>query len=171
VPSPSLSAFPHRVVVGLAELVVSNNPSAVLTTYSLGSCISVAIYDPVVRVGGLLHAMLPDSALDPVKARNQPGMFVDTGVSALLQAAGQLRAEKRRLRIYLAGGARILDDRNLFNIGDRNLAAFAGFLRRENLQLSAEHVGGQATRTVGLAIDTGCVTLKVSGITNEAVLC
>jgi chemotaxis protein CheD len=158
-------------VVGLAELAVSNNPSAILTTYSLGSCIGVAMYDPVMRVGGLLHAMLPDSALDPAKAQAQPGMFVDTGLDALLRAACQMRADKRRLRIYLVGGARILDDQSLFNIGGRNLAAFAEYLRRENLHVDAEQVGGQVNRTVGLSIETGRITLKVSGLPHEVVLC
>jgi chemotaxis protein CheD len=171
VPPPILTAFPHRLVVGLAELAVSNNPSAVLTTYSLGSCVGVAIYDPLARVGGMLHAMLPNSAIDPVKARAHPGMFVDTGADALLRAACQMRADKQRLRIFLAGGARIMDDQNLFNIGGRNLAAIAQWLRREGLQLAAEETGGQVNRTIGLSIDTGRVTLKVGGVQREAVLC
>jgi len=171
VPPPILTGFPHRVVVGLAELAVSNNPSSILTTYALGSCIGVTIYDPVVRVGGLLHAMLPDSTIDNAKAQAHPGMFVDTGMAALLRAACQMRADKRRLRIYLAGGARIMDDQKLFNIGSRNLAAFAECLRQENLHVNAEQVGGQVNRTIGLSIETGRITLKVSGQTQEAVLC
>ena len=159
------------MVVGLAELAVSNNPSAVLTTYALGSCIGVAIYDPVVRVGGLLHAMLPDSTLDLPKAQAQPGMFVDTGMAVVLRAACQMRADKRRLRIFVAGGARIMDDQHLFNIGGRNVAAFAECLRRESLRVTAEQVGGQVNRTVGLSIGTGRVTLKVSGQLQEVVLC
>ena len=159
------------MVIGLAEMVVSNNPSAILTTYSLGSCLGVAIYDPVVRVGGLLHAMLPDSNLDLAKAQAHPGMFVDTGMAALLRAACQMRADKRRLRIFLAGGARIMDDQNLFNIGGRNLAAFAEWLRRENLRSNAEEVGGQVNRTIGLSVETGRITLKVSGVSHEVNLC
>jgi chemotaxis protein CheD len=171
VPPPILTGFQHRVVVGLAELAVSNNPSAVLTTYSLGSCIGVAIYDPVVRVGGLLHAMLPDSNLDTAKAQAHPGMFVDTGMATLLRAACQMRADKRLLRIYVVGGARIMDDQNLFNIGGRNVAALAECLRQENLRVNAEQVGGQVNRTVGLSIETGRVTLKVSGSPQEVELC
>lgn len=158
-------------MVGLAELVVSNNPSAILSTYALGSCVGVAIYDPVVRVGGLVHCMLPDSTIDPAKAQAHPGMFVDSGMAALLRAACQMRADRRRLRIFLAGGARIMDDQNLFNIGGRNLAAFTECLRRENLHLDAQQVGGQVNRTMGLAIDTGRVTLKVSGMLQEVALC
>jgi chemotaxis protein CheD len=171
VPPPILTGFPHRVVIGLAELAVSNNRSAILTTYSLGSCVGIAIYDPVVRVGGLLHAMLPDSALDPAKAQAHPGMFVDTGMAALLRAAGQMRADKRRLRIYLAGGAQIMDDHNLFNIGGRNLAAIGECLRRENLALHADQVGGHVNRTIGLSIETGRVSLKVSGCPHQVELC
>ena len=96
-------------------------------------------------------------------------MFVDTGMPALLRAACQTRADPRRLRIYLVGGARIMDDQNLFNIGSRNVAAFGAWLRKENLNLSAEQTGGQVNRTVGLSLDTGRVTLKVSG--QELVLC
>jgi len=68
------------LIVGISELKVSNNPDDVLVTFALGSCIAVAVYDPLVKVGGLLHYMLPDSTLDPQKAQNQPGMFADTGI-------------------------------------------------------------------------------------------
>jgi chemotaxis protein CheD len=170
VPSPSLSFFEHRVVVGLAEMAVSNNPSVTLTTYSLGSCLGVAIYDPAVRVGGLLHAMLPDSSIDPLKARAQPGMFLDTGLPALLNAACQMRADRRRLRLYAIGGAQIMDNTNFFNIGGRNCAAMEAFLRRENLRAEAWQTGGHVNRTVYLSIGTGRLALKVSGQPAELVL-
>ena len=151
-------------------MAVSNNPSAILTTYSLGSCIGVAVYDPVVRVGGLLHAMLPDSTIDPAKAQANPGKFVDTGMPALLRAACHMRADARRLRYYLVGGASIMDDQNLFNIGTRNVTAFMEFLRRQNGCLVAQQVGGQVNRTMFLAVETGRVTLKVSGMATETTL-
>ena len=68
----------------MADFAVSNSPNLILTTYSLGSCLGIAIYDEVARAGGLLHTMLPDSQLQPHKALLQPGMFVDTGLDALL---------------------------------------------------------------------------------------
>lgn len=70
---------------------ISNTPGTVLVTYSLGSCIAVAIYDPLVRVGGMLHFMLPDSELDPEKAQNNPFMFADTGIPSLFKATSTLR--------------------------------------------------------------------------------
>ena len=170
-PSPSSIGFEHRVVVGLAELAVSNNANSILTTYSLGSCLGIAVYDPVARVGGLLHAMLPDSSIDPGKAQAFPGMFVDTGFPALIRAACQMRADERRLRIYAAGGVQIMDDNNVFNIGGRNCAALAEILQQRNLQARAQHLGGHANRTVYFAIGSGQVRLKISGLPNEVVLC
>jgi hypothetical protein len=64
---PEIGAGRMQVVVGVADMKVSNRPEEVLVTHALGSCIGVAIYDPEAKVGGLLHFMLPDSSLDPVK--------------------------------------------------------------------------------------------------------
>ena len=89
--SPSLAGlFEQKVVVGIADMAVSNNQSLTLATYSLGSCIGVTIYDPVAKVGGLLHVMLPESSIDMDKAQRQPAMFMDTGIPALFRAAYEL---------------------------------------------------------------------------------
>jgi chemotaxis protein CheD len=69
-----------QVVVGVADMRVSNQQGEVLVTHALGSCIGVAIYDPTAKVGGILHFMLPDSNLDPGKAQEHPHMFADTGL-------------------------------------------------------------------------------------------
>jgi chemotaxis protein CheD len=165
-----LAGFEHRVVVGIADLVVSNNPSVTLTTYSLGSCLGVAIYDPVLRVGGLLHVMLPDSSIDPQKAEAQPGMFVDTGVEALFRAAAQFGVEAERLRVAVAGGAQIMDTSGYFNIGKRNHESLTQCFQRQGLQISAEQVGGLVNRTMYLRLSTGEVRLKLSGQVAETLL-
>jgi chemotaxis protein CheD len=171
-PSPTLTGFEHKVVVGIAEMAVSNNPNAVLTTYSLGSCLGISIYDPVVRVGGLLHIMLPDSSIDPAKAAAQPGMFADTGVPALFRSAYQLGADKHRVVISLAGGASIMDNSGFFNIGRRNYEAVSQLFQRHGLRVAAEQVGGLViNRTMHVSLATGEVRLKVSGQTQETVLC
>lgn len=169
--SPSIIAFDQRVIVGVADLAVSNNPNVVFTTYSLGSCLGISVHDPVARVGGLLHLMLPDSTIDPAKATINPAMFVDTGVPALLRAAFQLRAEKSRLRVCVAGGAQILDDNNFFNIGRRNHDALLRILERNGLAIHAAAVGGQVNRTMMLRVSDGSVTLRVSGSKDEVPLC
>ncbi len=65
-----------------------------LATYALGSCIGLSVYDPKAAVGGLLHYMLPDSAIDPARSRQNPYMFADTGIPKLLeQVCGQRRVQ------------------------------------------------------------------------------
>lgn len=169
-PSPQFAGIEHRLVVGIADLAVSNNPAVTLTTYSLGSCLGVAIYDPVVRAGGLVHIMLPDSNIDPVKAAQQPGMFVDTGVAAVFRAAYQLGADKMRMRIAVAGGSQIMDSSGYFNIGKRNQEALASLFEKHGLTVAAEQTGGLVNRTMYLHLGTGEVRLKVSGQTTETVL-
>jgi len=169
--APPSKSSDHKVVVGIAEMAVSNNQNVTLTTYTLGSCLGIALYDPVVKVGGLLHLMLPDSTIDPVKAAKQPAMFVDSGVPALFRATYQLRAEKHRMIISVAGGAEILDSSGLFNIGWRNYDALAKLLKEHGLRIHAEHIGGLVNRTMHLSLTTGEVRLRISGQNQDTVLC
>jgi chemotaxis protein CheD len=169
--APVLTGFEHRLVVGVADVAVSNNPNVILTTYSLGSCVAVAIYDPQARVGGMLHAMLPDSSIDTAKAQRSPSMFIDSGVAALFRASYELRADKQRVQIYIAGGAQIMDAAGVFNIGKRNVEAVTALLNRHGLRIQAQQVGGMVNRTMSLNLATGEVSLKISGQPEEMFLC
>ncbi len=80
----------QRFIVGMADLMVSQDPNLILCTFPLGACLGIAIYDPVVKVGGLLHSMLPDSSIDPKRAAARPGLFLDTGLALLLEYAFNL---------------------------------------------------------------------------------
>jgi len=152
-----------KLIVGIADMKVSDVPDTTLITYSLGSCIGVSIYDPSVRVGGLLHFMLPDSKIDTQKARQNPFMFADTGIPLLFKNAYQLSAEKKRLIVKVVGGAQILDDSNFFNIGKRNYMAMRKIFWTNNVLIQAEEVGGNVNRTVSLELSSGKVWLKTSG--------
>ncbi len=170
-PSPTLIAgFEHKVVVGIAEMAASNNPNVILTTYSLGSCLGIAIYDPVVHAAGLLHIMLPDSSIDPAKGAVKPCMFVDTGIPALFRACYQFGAQKQRMIISVAGGGQIMDDSGYFNIGKRNHEALTRLLSEHGLRVAAEQVGGAVNRTMYVSVATGDVRLKVSGQPKETQL-
>lgn len=158
-------------VVGIADMAVSNRPSVVLATHSLGSCLGIAIYDPVARVGGMLHIMLPDSDLDVVKAAALPAMFLDTGMAALFRASYQLGAEKQRIKVYVAGGSQVMDNSGFFNIGKRNYEAFVKLCRQHHLHVEAEQVGGLVSRSLYLQVATGDVWLKISGQSKEVPLC
>jgi len=170
-PAPSLTGFNEKVIVGIAEMAASNNQNVTLTTYSLGSCLGIAIYDPVVKAGGLLHIMLPDSSIDSLKAAKQPSMFVDTGVPALFRAAYQLQAQKCRMIICVAGGAQIMDSGGFFNIGSRNFDAVNKLFTEHGLKIHAQETGGMVNRTMHLNLATGEVRLKISGQAQETILC
>jgi chemotaxis protein CheD len=159
--SPTIaSIFAQRVVVGVGEMSVSNNPSITLSTYALGSCIGVVAYDPVYKVGGLLHLMLPESKISPEKATAQPAMFADTGLPLLFRSLLGLKADLGRLRIFVAGGACVLTTNDTFRIGERNIRATSDFLARNNLSVRQSAVGGTINRTVHLNIGNGAITLK-----------
>ena len=152
-----------RKVVGVADMAISSAPDEVLITYSLGSCIAVVIFDPVAKVGGMLHYMLPESSLDPDKAKNNPSMFADTGISLLFRQSYQFGARKENIIVKAVGGAQILDENGVFNIGKRNYVAMRKIFWRNNVVVAAEHVGGMVNRTVRLDMESGRVLLKVAG--------
>lgn len=151
------------LVVGVADLLVSNDSSAEIVTYSLGSCLGVTIYDAVKKIGGLLHLMLPDSKIDAAKAVSAPSMFVDTGVPRLFHAAYNLGADRSRLVVKVAGGAQLLDQAGVFNIGARNFEALTKLLAQNGLVAHATDTGGLSSRTLRLDLANGDVTVKTPG--------
>jgi chemotaxis protein CheD len=152
-----------QVVVGVADMKVSNQQSEVLVTHALGSCIGVAVYDPTARVGGILHFMLPDSTLDLGKAQEHPHMFADTGLPLLFRECYRLGAQKSRMRVKIAGGSQVLGNREFFQIGRRNYAALCKIFLKNNVLIDNEDVGGTKARTLFLEIATGNVWIKVMG--------
>ena len=151
-----------KIVVGISDMKVSNTPGDILVTYSLGSCIGVAIWDPFAKVGGLLHYMLPDSSLDKDKAQSKPFMFADTGVPRLFKETYKFGGEKNRMVVKVVGGSQIMDDAGVFNIGKRNYMVLRKIFWKNKIMIANEHVGGTANRTVSLDVATGVIRLKTS---------
>lgn len=159
--SPTIAAlFAQRVVVGVGDMAVSNNTQVILTTYALGSCVGVLAYDPLVKAAGILHLMLPESSISPEKAVDQPAMFADTGLPRFFNALGGLRADPRRVRLFVAGGASVLNGQDPFKIGDRNARTTLSWLTGKGLQIHHRHLGGTVNRTVHVEVNTGVVSMK-----------
>ena len=142
-------------VVGISDCKISGDPGDLLVTYALGSCIAVAMYDPIAKVGGLLHYMLPDSALDTNKAQQNPYMFGDTGIPRLIAAVQSKGGHASRLVVRLVGGAQVLDSQATFQIGKRNYLAAKRILWKAGVLIASEAVGGEVSRTTRLEIATG----------------
>ena len=163
-PNRWAAAAPRKqLVVGMGDMLTSNDTAATLVTYSLGSCVGVAIYDPVAKVGGLLHAMLPDSTINLDRASKRPFMFVDTGLPAMFHAVYALGGLKHRLVIKLCGGAEFLDEKKIFKIGQRNVEATVAMLERNGVKISGRETGGRESRTVKLDLSNGNFTLDIPG--------
>lgn len=147
-------------VIGVGACAVSADPSTTLVTYALGSCIAVLIYDPVTRVGGLLHYMLPESSLDQTKAQKNPYMFADTGIPLLFQNAYKLGAVRNRLLVHVLGGAQIISASDSFNIGKRNHMVLRKIFWKAGILVQHEEVGGTQSRTVRLELETGRIVMR-----------
>lgn len=159
--SPTIaSIFAQRVVIGVGDMAVSNNALVTLSTYALGSCIGVVAYDPGVKVGGILHMMLPDSSISPDKAATQPAMFADTGLPLFFRSMHGLKADRARMRIFVTGGACVLTSHDNFKIGERNTKATLAYLAANGYRVRQQVTGGTTNRTVHLEIGSGNMTLK-----------
>jgi len=151
------------ITVNISDMKVSSNPEDVLVTYSLGSCVGVTLYDPLQKIGGLIHCMLPLSKVDPERAKEVPYMFVDTGLPLMLQTLINMGANKNRIVAKVAGGAVLLDDNGMFRIGERNHIVVRKLLWKNNILISSEDVGGTLARTLYLQINDGKTIIKSAG--------
>jgi chemotaxis protein CheD len=157
-----------RQVVGIADMKVSANPDDVLITYALGSCLGIAAHDPAAGVGGLIHIMLPTAAAHMEKSRENPFMFVDTGVPRLFQEMYRQGAVKERIVVKVAGGATSGGDRgDFFQIGRNNMHMLRKIFWKNGITPAAQEVGGQSSRTLSVAVGSGTVILKTDGAVRE----
>jgi len=153
-----------RILIDISDAKVSNDPSDVLVTYSLGSCIGVCLYDPAIHVGGMLHYQLPSSKMDATRAQRNPLMFAATGMALLLNKLIAMGGNKKRMDVRLAGGAAMATGPQGFDIGKRNYLAIRKVLWSNGMFINAEDVGGNAARNLYLDMADGTVTVRSSGL-------
>ena len=142
------------IKVGMADLNICKSPD-MITTLGLGSCIGIALYDPVTKIGGLAHIMLPDST----QMRNNTNIakFADTGIEELVKRMIAAGASKSRLVAKIAGGAKMFEVSGLSaigNVGERNALASKAKLKQMGIPLKAEDTGLNYGRTVELYTET-----------------
>jgi chemotaxis protein CheD len=160
----------HRKIVGIADMAVSSDPQALIVTYALGSCLGVCVFDPVARVAGMLHLMLPQGSLAPEKAAANPLMFADTGIPKLFLSSYALGAKKERMVVTVAGGASfsLKEDADLA-IGQRNVAMLRKVLWKNGVLLKKHELGGTEPRNMIIDVRSGEVTVGFGGETR--ILC
>jgi len=151
------------VKVGMADLNICKSPD-VITTLGLGSCIGLTMYDPVTKIGGMVHYMLPDST--QVRNNENIAKFADTGIDELLKKVVAAGASRQRLVAKIAGGAKMFETTGVSaigNIGARNAEAAKQILKQKGIRLIAEDTGLNYGRTVELHCETGEFYIKAVG--------
>lgn len=154
------------LTVSISDMKFSTNPEDIVVTYSLGSCLGITAYDPELRIGGMVHCLLPSPMGAGEKARQRPFMFVSTGLPQMVRTLVDKGAERSRLEFKAAGGANMRNN-DFFSTGERNLSALRKLLKRNKVTLAAEAVGGTIPRTMFLFLDTGRVVVRSLGKESE----
>ncbi len=134
---------------------MSANPGDQIKTFALGSCVAVLMFDTKRNIAGMLHFALPDSSIDAKRGQDRPGYFADLGIPFMIEDMKKMGAVRQNVRIKLVGGASVMDDKGLFDIGKRNILAAKKILWKSSLGATAEDTGGEISRTVTLFVETG----------------
>ena len=148
------------IKVGMADYKTGSSPAS-LITYGLGSCVGIAIYDPLTKIGGLAHIMLPDSK--QARTTENPAKFADTAIPLMVDEMIKRGAVKNRMRAKIAGGAQMFTFTNtsdIMRIGERNAESVKLVLKAMNISLVADDTGGNYGRTVELKLENGIFRIK-----------
>ncbi len=146
--------------VGMADLAVGR-ASETLKTCGLGSCVGICLLDPITKVGGMAHIMLPSSSL--ARSVDNPAKYADTAVPLMINKMQSLGAVRSRLIAKIAGGAQMFvfaGNNEVMRVGERNAQAARDVLRHLGIRLVAEDVGGNYGRTIEFACETGRLHIR-----------
>jgi chemotaxis protein CheD len=148
---------PRKVKVKIADLAVGSSPS-ILVTYGLGSCVAVMLYDPVSKIGGMNHFLLPTTQVGG--RDDNPAKFSDMGIPLLIQRIKERGAKKERLVAKVVGGANMFPSLTKNSIGKKNVDAAHEVLEANGIAVIASDTGGNWGRSIEFDLDTGVVTVR-----------
>jgi len=152
-----------EIKVGMADLKVCVSPDSV-TTLGLGSCVGIALRDPVTKIGGLAHIMLPDSTM--IRNNSNIPKFADTGIEELVRQVTLKGANRSRLVAKIAGGAQMFgfgSASETVRVGERNVEATKKKLAQMRIPILAEDTGKNFGRTVIFYPETGDFVIRAVG--------
>ena len=149
----------------MAEVEVVEAPGQ-LACYGIGSCVVVTLFDPVAKVAGMAHAMLP-SAPAGMEAEENPAKFADTAVADLIERMKKLGARSERMVARLVGGATMFSfsgqgNKDQPSLGDRNSKTARDSLVANGLLLQAEDTGGNFGRSIELSAEDGSLQVRTA---------
>lgn len=155
-----------NVVIGIAALAHVRFPDTI-TTYGLGSCVGVTLFDKVTKNAGMVHVLLPSSSVEQQVGAINKAKYANLGVEELLDQMIRSGARRANITAKMAGGAHMFGNpstgSSLLNIGERNIAECKVALQRLGIPLIAEDTAGQHGRTITINSLTGGLTVKSVG--------
>ena len=142
-----------KLIIGIADMKMAKG-EGMLVTYALGSCIGICLHDPVLKLGALVHIMLP---VNMEAGRKTPMKYADTGIRETLRLMESKGASRNRITAKIAGGAKMFEvgSSSLGNIGQRNIESVHMNLKKEGIRLLKEDVGGTVARTLLFDVNSG----------------
>ncbi len=152
----------NKIVVGIADMKMARGQGTIIT-YALGSCIGICLYDPGIKLGAMIHIMLP---LNMEAGRKNTMKYADTGIRETLKQMEAKGALRSRIVAKLAGGAKMFEvtgGSSLGNIGIRNIESVHMNLKREGIRILKEDVGGSVARTLLFDVSTGTGYIRSYG--------
>lgn len=152
---------PNSYSVDIAMMKVVHSPD-MLYSLGLGSCVGVAIFDPLARIGGLIHILLP-SQKEFESGVHTKTKFADSGIAALVDEMARAGASKFRMKAKIAGGATMFttaSSLDINSIGKRNVQTCKDTLKDLGIQLISQDTGGNRGRTIYFDTETGTLTIK-----------
>lgn len=151
----------NKITIGIADMKMAQH-NGMLVTYALGSCIGICLYDQRVKLGALIHIMLP---LNMEPGRKNTMKYADTGIRETLKMMEAKGASRSRITAKIAGGAKMFEvsGGSLGNIGQRNIDSVHMNLKKEGIHLLKEDVGGSVARTLLFDVSTGLACVRCYG--------
>ncbi len=151
-----------QLVVGIGDMKLGRQEGTIIT-YALGSCIGITLYDPMIKLGALVHIMLPERQN---LTDNNIFKYADTGLKETFRKLYAYGGSKIRMTAKIAGGAKMFEMKggsSLGNIGDRNAQMVKHVLTQEGIRIVKQDTGANYARTMSIDLSTGMVTIKSFG--------
>ena len=150
----------NKITIGIADMKLARG-QGMLITYALGSCIGICLHDPLLKLGAMVHIMLP---VNMETNRTNTMKYADTGLRETLRQMEAMGANRTRITAKIAGGAKMFETgAALGNIGQRNIESVHLNLKKEGIRLLKEDVGGSVARTLLFDVNSGLGCVRCSG--------
>ena len=151
-----------QYIVGIADMKQARAEGTIIT-YALGSCIGICLYDPTIKLGAMVHIMLPQA---PPQSVDNLFKYADTGIEETIRKMEVFGAVRSRLVAKISGGAKMFDipDSSILgNIGERNANSVKRILQENRIRLLKSDLGANYARTMSFDVATGMARIKVFG--------